>query len=307
MADVAARIGALWGKLATLPPTARRQLAEVRDRLRAQALHMDPSPPEMAETRNLAAPTAAPFPTRVYVPEGAARQGPGLLFFHGGGFLVGGLESHDGLCRRLAAASGVRVVSVAYRLAPEHRYPAQREDARIALRWLVDNANRLEIDVDRIALGGDSAGANMATVLARESARGLVSPVRFQLLIYPWLKIEPEGFGEKTGLTDVVAEQIMRHCATNWLPPGVDGRDPDMSPVYQTDLSGLAPAHVITAGGDPLRHEGQAYADALAAAGVPVTRAHHERLGHGDFNMAGINREAAEACAQAGARLAAAF
>lgn len=307
MADVAARISALWGKLATLPPTARRQLAEVRDRLRAAALHMDPNPPEMAETRLIAAPAAAPFATRLYVPEGAERTGPGLLFFHGGGFLVGGLESHDGLCRRLAAASGVRVVSVAYRLAPEHRYPAQREDARTALSWLVDNAGRLEIDDSRIAVGGDSAGANMATVLARESARGLVHPVCLQLLIYPWLKIEPEGFGEKSGLTDVVAEQIMRHCATNWLPPGADGRDPDMSPVYQTDLAGMAPAHVITAGADPLRHEGQAYADALSAAGVAVTRMHHERLGHGDFNLAGVNREAAEACAMAGVRLAAAF
>lgn len=307
MADVAARIGALWGKLATLPPTARRQLEQVRDRLRAAALHMDPKPPEMAETRHLAAPAAAPLPMRVYAPDGAAPGGPALLFFHGGGFLVGGLESHDGLCRRLAAASGVRVVSVAYRLAPEHRYPAQREDAQIALDWLARNANRLEIDPTRIAVGGDSAGANMATVLARESARGRAHPLRFQLLIYPWLKIEPEGLTERTGLTDVVADGIMRHCATNWLPPGADGRDPDMSPVYQTDLAGMAPAHIVTAGGDPLRHEGQAYADALAAAGVFVTRAHHDRLGHGDFNMAGINREAAEACAAAGARLAAAF
>jgi acetyl esterase len=306
LADVAARIGALWGKLATLPPTARRQLEQVRDRLRAAALHMDPNPPDMAETRHLAAPAAAPLPMRVYAPDGAAPGGPALLFFHGGGFLVGGLESHDGLCRRLAAASGVRIVSVAYRLAPEHRYPAQREDARIALDWLARNANRLEIDEGSIAVGGDSAGANMATVLAHESARGRAHPVRFQLLIYPWLKIEPEGLTERTGLTDVV-DGIMRHCATNWLPPGADGRDPDMSPVYQTDLAGMAPAHIVTAGGDPLRHEGQAYADALAAAGVAVTRAHHDRLGHGDFNMAGINREAAEACAVAGARLAAAF
>lgn len=307
MADLAARIGALWGKLATLPPTARRQLSDVRDRLRAAALHMDPNPPEMAETRHLSAPAAAPLPMRVYAPEGAAPGGPGLLFFHGGGFLVGGLESHDGLCRRLAAASGVRVVSVAYRLAPEHRYPAQREDARVALDWLARNAGRLEIDAARIAVGGDSAGANMAAVLARESAKGRAHRLAFQLLIYPWLKIEPEGLAERSGLTDVVADGIMRHCATNWLPPGADGRDPDASPVYQTDLAGLPPAHIVTAGADPLRHEGWAYADALEAAGVAVTRAHHEKLGHGDFNMAGVNREAADACAEAGRRLAAAF
>ena len=245
---------------------------------------------------------------RLYVPSGEhATPGPTLLFFHGGGWMYGDLDSHDAACRFLAERSGVRVLAVDYRLAPEEPFPAAYDDAVAAYRWLVENAESVGADRDRLAVGGDSAGGCLAATTAIEAAReGL--PLAFQLLVYPGTDHTATGgsramFSEGFYLTG----DFMDLATASYVPQGWDPRDPRLSPLYADLPKGLAPAYVATAGFDPLRDEGEAYARKLADAGVTVELKRFPDQIHGFFNIVGIGRTSRAANAEIAAKLKAAL
>jgi acetyl esterase len=261
------------------------------------------TPVAMGEVRDL---TVADRPARLYVPTGAATVGPLVLFFHGGGFMHGDLESHDAACRFLAERSGVRVLAVDYRMGPEEPFPAAYDDALAAHRWLVDHAGEVGADLDRIAVAGDSAGGNLAAGVALEAARQRL-PLAFQLLVYPATEADRttasadlfgEGFYLTKGYMDLANESYAGDA---------DLRDPRLSPAYADLPAGLAPAYVATAGFDPLRDEGEAYARRLADAGVPVELRRFPGQIHGFFNVVGVGRTSRAAVAEIAAKLKAAL
>jgi acetyl esterase len=260
--------------------------------------------------------TVAGRRARLYTPtavvEEVAQQpsrnhpGPLLLFFHGGGFMYGDLGSHDGSCRFLAERSGVRVLAVDYRLGPELPFPAAYDDALAAHRWLVDHAAEVGADPARLAVGGDSAGGNLAAVVAIEAARAGL-PLAFQLLVYPATDAVRE-----TGSAGLFAEgfyltKAFMDLANRCYIGGGDPRDPRVSPLYADLLPGLAPAYVATAGFDPLRDEGEAYARRLAEAGVAVELRRFTDQIHGFFNIVGVGRTSRAAVAEIAAKLKAAL
>jgi acetyl esterase len=247
------------------------------------------------------------LPGRLYLPTGASTPGPLLVFFHGGGFIYGDLDSHDAPCRFLAERSGVRVLSVDYRLGPEHRFPAAHDDADAAYRWVVDHAADLGADPARLAVGGDSAGANLAASAALTAAReGL--PLAYQLLVYPVTDANHEGgsaglFAEGFYLT----KAFMDLANASYLTPETDLWDPRISPIHADVPAGLAPAYVATAGFDPLRDEGEAYARKLAEAGVPVELRRFPDQIHGFLNAIGTGRTSRAAVAEIAEKLEAAL
>jgi acetyl esterase len=235
-----------------------------------------------------------PRRARIYTPA-AARGGdaPGLVYFHGGGWVVGSIESHDGVCRDLASRAGVVVASVDYRLAPEHRYPAGIDDAVAATRWVLANGPSIGVDPSRVAVGGDSAGGNFAALVSI-ALRNEARQPRFQLLIYPATDLtrsKPSHKYFRVGFT--LPEASILWFRERYLPDLRLESDPRVSPLFVEDLSGLPPALVITAGFDPLRDEGQAYAERLRQAGVDVEYVCSEGSVHGFINMAGGVDEAA--------------
>ena len=245
-------------------------------------------------------------PVRVYIP--AVEGTPGLIvFLHGGGWVLGTLDSYDALCRALANASGALVASVDYRLAPEHPFPAALEDSWAALLWAREHAAELGADPDRLAVAGDSAGGNIAAVLARRARDEGGPPLRFQLLIYPVIDAAMDTDSYEEAAYDYYLErQGMRWFWRHYLA-GVDPATPDASPLHASDLSGLPPAHVITAQYDPLRDEGEAYAERLREAGVAVTVRRHEGMTHGFFRWRADIDEAHGAMEEVGRALRAAL
>jgi acetyl esterase len=238
---------------------------------------------------------------RLYVPASTGPEPPPLLvYFHGGGWVIGDLETHDSPCRFLAANAGVQVLAVDYRLAPEHPFPAAAEDAFAAFSWARDNAARFGVEPTRIAVGGDSAGANLAAVAAL-AARDEGGPVpAMQLLIYPVTDTGRElpsrgTFAEGFLLT----RRDMAYYEDRYLPPGTDRNDPRVSVLQADNLAGLPPAYVATAGFDPLRDEGDAYAERLREAGVPVTLHRHPGLVHTFINLTAVSPTARAAMLQA--------
>ncbi|PKW13760.1 alpha/beta hydrolase [Saccharopolyspora spinosa] len=239
---------------------------------------------------------AGELAARLYRPRELTEAGPLLVFFHGGGWVIGNLDSHDDLCRFLAKHAGIRVLSVDYRLAPEFPFPAALDDCIDAYRYAVDNAAELGTSSELVAVGGDSAGGNLATSVALHATRsGLVKPV-FQLLIYPAVdattrRRSRELFGKGFLLTDGDMNWFMDHYA-----PDLDVRhDPRLSVLLAEDLSGLPAAHIVTAGFDPLRDEAEAYAQRLADAGVPVIARRFPDLIHGFANLRPIGGRFQEA------------
>jgi len=246
-----------------------------------------------------------PLPARLYVPLNAPARGALLVFFHGGGHVFGDLDSYDPVCRLLAAESGARVLSVAYRLAPEHPFPAAADDATAAFRWAVANAEQLGADPDRVAVGGDSAGANLAAVVALDTrdARDAVRPV-LQLLIYPVVDMTAATVSRALFADGFLLTERRIAWATGcYLPRTAQRSDPRASPMLADDLAGVAPAYVATAGFDPLRDEGEAYAQRLQEAGVDVELRRHEGLIHGFANLAGVSRAARAALVEAASAL----
>ena len=234
-------------------------------------------------------PGSVQIPIRVYRPS-LAQDLPALMYFHGGGFVICNLDTHDRICRGLANASGCVVVSVDYRLAPEHKFPAAADDAYEATRYVAEHATEFGIDPNRVAVSGDSAGGNLATVVAM-MARDRGGPsLRFQLLIYPVTNFtghetpsEREyghGFFLDTEVMDWFADQYFASTADRSLPYA--------SPLLASDVRGLPPAMVITGECDPLRDQGEAYAEKLRAAGVPVVVKRYEGMIHVFLSLAGI-------------------
>jgi len=239
----------------------------------------------MSEEHILAGP-AGPLAARLYVPGEASARGPLLVYFHGGGWVQGSVVSHDPACRLLAHLSGVRILSIDYRLAPEHPFPAGAEDALAAYAQVAECHAELGADPARLALGGDSAGGNLAAVAAQaaHTDRALPPPA-FQLLIYPALDMsrKPDSrrlFGERFLLT----EQSMAWYEDQYVPDPGQRADPRVSPLLASELAGLPPAHIATCLADPLRDEGEAYARGLREAGVPVSLQRHPLI-HGFFNQ----------------------
>jgi acetyl esterase len=255
------------------------------------------------------------LPGRLYVPTGEqdggstdlTEAGPLLLFFHGGGWMYGDLDSHDAACRFLAERSGVRVLAVDYRLAPEHPFPAAYEDALEAFRWVTKNAESIGADPERLAVGGDSAGGCLAATTAIVAAEeGL--PLAFQLLVYPGTDMRGGSESRAMFAEDFyLTKQFMDLAAALYTPDPAQWTDPRVSPLYADLPPGLAPAYVVTAGFDPLRDEGEAYARKLAQAGVPVDLERFPGQVHGFFNVVGVGRTARAANAVIAAKLRAAL
>jgi len=246
---------------------------------------------------------------RSYAPiEAAGEPLPALVYFHGGGFVIGDLDTHDGLCRLFANASGCRVISVEYRLAPEHKFPAAVEDAYAAASWVAEHARESGIDPDRIAIGGDSAGANLSAVVCQLIKQRGGPKLALQLLLYPATDSAAETASRRTLAEGYLLEKkSMDWFFQQYVEPGTDPSDPRLSPLLAPDLSGLPPAHVHTAEFDPLRDEGRAYAEKLAAAGVPVAYTCHPGMIHHFFCLAGAIPYARTAIANAGAAIKQAF
>ena len=247
-----------------------------------------------------------PIPLRLYWPSDAANL-PILVWYHGGGWVVGDLESGDATCRRLANLAQCIVINVDYRLAPEHPYPAAVDDAYAAVVWAAQNAPRFRGDASRIAIGGDSAGGNLAAVVAQLLRDRGGPPIVRQVLIYPVCDgaMSTPSFHEndRYGLTP----QSMAYYWAHYCPPGTDRMQPGASPAYAKSLAGLPPAHVVTCEYDPLRDEGNAYAEALRAAGVPVDAEEMAGQIHGSFNNAHAFPRAMQAVETVAAALKAAF
>lgn len=261
-------------------------------------------PVAQIENRTVPGP-AQPIPVRVYRPTPAERL-PAVMFFHGGGFVLCDLDSHDRECRSLANQSGCAVVAVDYRLAPEHRYPAAAEDAYAATRYVAEHANDFGIDAGRIAVCGDSAGGNLAAVVAL-MARDRGGPsLRYQLLIYPLTDFTDDSPSMREFNGVFLSLEMMDWFADSYVP-NADRQQPYASPLLASDLRGLPPAYVITAECDMVRDQGEAYARKLQAAGVPVESKRYDGMIHPFFSLGGIVDGGKIAIADAAAKLRAAL
>jgi acetyl esterase len=251
---------------------------------------------------------AGSIPARLYTPVGLAGGSPLLVFFHGGGWVVGSLDSHDNTCRFLAENAGARVLSVDYRLAPEHPFPAAADDALAAFDHAVAHAEELGADPALVAVGGDSAGGNLAAVVCHQrSSAGRPVPV-FALLFYPVVdpstrRASRERYGEGRFLTDADMNWFEGH----YLPDPADRTDPRVAVLRAEDLSGFPPTYLATAGFDPLRDDGEAFAARLHEFGVPVALRRHPDLIHGFVSFLGVGNRPREAIAEAAGALRAGF
>ncbi|MDQ6822527.1 MAG: alpha/beta hydrolase [Actinomycetota bacterium] len=270
---------------------------QAREARRSLAAVFAGTPVSVGDVSDLVIEGAVSLPARHYTPREPAGHLPLLIYYHGGGFTYGDLETHDGVCRILCRHAGAHVLSVDYRLAPEHPFPAAVEDARDALRWAHQHAHSLGVDPRRIGVGGDSAGGNLAAVVARLAARDGGPPPALQLLIYPATDFTGRRrsralFGEGFLLTNAEMDWFEE----NYLGAGSGlASDPRASPLLAEDLSGLAPAFVVTAAFDPLRDEGEQYAAALLAAGTPATVRRFPGLIHAFIGAAGVSRACRDA------------
>jgi acetyl esterase len=249
------------------------ELATIRRRVERTSRILEPTAFGRVRVRRGSVPGGAgPRPVRVYTPEVATRGLlPGLVWFHGGGFVLGSVEAQDGVCRAIAAQAGIVVVSVDYRLAPEHRYPAGVDDAKAATRWVLAHGETFGIDPAATAVGGDSAGGNLAAVAA-QALRGSRQVPALQVLVYPPTdarRREPSHRHFHEGF--VLTARNIGWFLDHYVPDPSYVHDPGVSPLLAPDLSGLPEALILTAGFDPLRDEGRAYAEKMSAAGVDVT------------------------------------
>ena len=277
--------------------------AEARTEFKKLCQFASPSAAPIGKTSHVEAQgPGGPIPLRLYTPVAAGGDAlPAIVFFHGGGFVIGDLDCYDALCRTLANDSGCKIVSVDYRLAPEHPFPAAVEDAYAALKWVEKNGPSLGIDPNRLAVAGDSAGGNLAAVSCLTAKEKGGPRVAFQLLIYPVTSLHHDSdsakaFGQGYMLNQPTIDWFYGH----YVPGNADRDDPRLSPVNAKDVAGLPPAYVVTAGFDPLRDEGRAYAEKLKAAGVAVTHMDYPTMIHGFFNMQGLVPLATEAIGASG-------
>jgi acetyl esterase len=292
-------------EMAGAPPLLELTPEQARARVAQDARTFEGPKVGLEEVRHLDLPGArASLAARLYVPDATRDQDALLVYFHGGGFVVGDLDTHDNACRFLARSSGVRVVAVDYRLAPEAPFPAPLEDAVAAFRAVAEQAQELGGHPTRVGVAGDSAGGNLAVGVARHClAQGGLAPA-FQLLFYPWLDLADKRpsyglFGEGFYLT----EPDLDWYSAQYLPEPDAAQDPRCSPLRADDLGGLPPAYIATAGFDPLRDDGEEYAARLQAAGVPVALRRHPGLIHGFLNTVSVGRVGREAVLEAAGAL----
>jgi acetyl esterase len=231
-----------------------------------------------------------PLRARHYAPVGTGSAEPLLVFFHGGGFVLGDLDTHDAPCRLLCRHAPMHVLAVDYRLAPEHPFPAAIEDAVAAFHWAALHAEQLGADAARVCVGGDSAGGNLTAVLAQQVRRTGGPTPAAQLLVYPNLDSSLGSRSAELFASGFVLDTKDRRWFTrHYVPDGVDRADPRLSPLRVADVSGLCPAYIVTAGFDPLRDEAEAYASKLVEAGVHAILRRHEGFVHGFLNMVGVS------------------
>jgi acetyl esterase len=275
---------------------------EARLRSAGEYLVVDGPPPPGVVTRDLFLDgPAVPIPVRLYVPPGLAAPSAAIVYFHGGGMVTGSIATHDALCRRLAIGARCRVVSVDYRLAPEHRFPAGLEDALAAFRGVVARAEELGVDPARVGVAGDSAGGNLSAIVSRK-ARGDAHPPLLQALLYPFT----DGTASLPSRAALGEGYLLTKRTMDWFTAhylgDADPSHPDFSVLLAPEVDGVAPALVYTAGLDPLRDEGEAYASRLRAAGVRVEYRELPSLVHGFAAMTGMidsARRAVEEIAEA--------
>jgi acetyl esterase len=277
---------------------------EARDMYKLM-ISADTPPADVAsvDTRSIPGP-AGDIPARVYRPASTPLGDPPpvVVWYHGGGWVIGDLDTADSTCRALANATGAVVVSVDYRLAPEHPFPAAVDDCEAALEWVLANGDTLGADVTRVAVGGDSAGGNLAAVVSI-AARDKGVSLRHQLLVYP----VTDGTFSQPSMDENAEGYLLTKASMLWFGEHYfgngDAKDPRLSPLYVDDLSGVAPATVLTAEFDPLRDEGEAYAERLREADVPVELTRYDGMVHGFFALGMVTPVAGEAMALAASRL----
>jgi acetyl esterase len=284
-----------------LPPTHTLTPAEARTSYRERRFFTQPEAPNVALVRDLAADGPhGPISLRLYRPLGSSGDSvlPVLVYYHGGGFVIGDLDTHDVLCRQLANGAGCAVVAVDYRMAPEFPFPYAVEDCLAATYWVKRNAEVLGLDAAHLAVGGDSAGGNLAAVVSHLARDAGDLQIAFQLLIYPATDQRLGTLSHQTnGEGYLLTRDTIAYFMNQYIPDKVFNLDPRVSPLLHTDLSHLPPAFVLTAGYDPLRDEGLQYSQALSEAGNRVTHICFERQIHGFILMGKVLEEANAAVA----------
>jgi acetyl esterase len=286
----------------TVSPTEARELY-----LKGRAV-TNPEPPELLSVAPLTIPSpTGSIPARLYTPK-TLRQANGLApclaFFHGGGWVIGDLDSHDVVCRKLAYEGELIVIAVDYRLAPEHKFPAAVDDAIAATKWIAANAGQLGIDPARLTVGGDSAGGNLAAVVALAARDGDGPEIAGQVLVYPATDFAMTHASHREPETSILlTHSVIKWFCNHYLHGASDIDNWKASPARATMLAGLPPAYVLTAGADPLRDEGDEFAKRLKAAGVAVTYRHFAGQFHGFFTMGKLLQQANVAASDIGAWL----
>ena len=283
----------------TVPPTTAREL------YLAGRVVSNPEPPELesAKPLSISAPHGA-IAARIYTPKTLRKTNglaPCLIFYHGGGWVIGDLDSHDVVCRKLAHEGELIVISVDYRLAPEHKFPAAVDDAITAAKWIAANAQQLGIDAARLMVGGDSAGGNLAAVVALAARDGNGPEIAGQVLIYPATDFAMKTASHSEPDTSILlTHSVIKWFCNHYLSGPADIDNWQASPARAKTLAGLPPAYVLTAGGDPLRDEGDEYAARLKEAGVAVTYRHFPGQFHGFFTMGKLLNQANIAASEIG-------
>ncbi len=282
---------------ANRPPYENGTATEARAMYLAARAVSNPEPPELESAKALSIPAPhGTIPARIYTPKTLRKTdglAPCLVFYHGGGWVIGDLDSHDVVCRKLAHEGELIVISIDYRLAPEHKFPAAVDDAITAVKWVVSNARQLGIDALRVMVGGDSAGGNLAAVVTLAARDGDGPKLAGQVLIYPATDFamkhpshsEPEA-------SILLTHSVIKWFSNHYLSGPVDIDNWKASPARAKTLAGLPPAYVLTAGADPLRDEGDEYAKRLKDAGVSVTYKHFPGQFHGFFTMGKLLQQA---------------
>lgn len=289
------------------PPLNALPVAEARKALGGLFTPEQKEAIHAVEDRKIPGPEGQRIPVRIYTP---SSQGglPVLVFFHGGGFVLGDLESHDANCRELANKAGCIVVAVDYRLAPEHKFPAAPEDCYAATKWAVLNAAAFGGDPSRIAVGGDSAGGNLAAAVAQMAADRGAPTLTYQLLVYPVTDAASNTPSYRENADGyLLTHDLMQWFWKQYLATDEDGKNAYASPLQARELRRVAPAYVITAEFDPLRDEGEAYAARLKDAGVPVEAKRYAGAIHGFFSLGHLMDQGKQVVADAAAHLRAAF
>ena len=287
------------------PPYETVSPAEARELYLKGRVVTNPEPPELESVAPLAIPSpTGPIPARLYTPVRLRKTNglaPVLVFFHGGGWVIGNLDSHDVVCRKLADEGQLIVISVDYRLAPEHKFPAAVDDAIASTKWIAENARQFGIDASRLMVGGDSAGGNLAAVVAISARDGDGPDIAGQVLIYPasdFAMMHPSHREPETSI--LLTHSVIPWFRDHYLNGAADVHDWRASPARATTLIGLPPAYVLTAGADPLRDEGDEYARRLKEAGVAVTHRTFPGQFHGFFTMGKLLQQANVAAGEIG-------